>query len=469
MEVNFGIQSYKHAGSGQLSSQRVINGYAETQPQDAKSRIALFGAPGVPLFATVGTGPYRGGVVVAGVPYVVSGQELYSLGSDGSVQLRGNGIAGVGRVGIDASLTEIVITNGVNGFSYLIATEDFAQISDGDFVAANTVTCINNTFVLDEIDTNYFQLSDILDGRNYLGDEAQAESNPDKVLAVKGRNSTLFVFGEKSIEPWDHTGATDFPFSRFKGATLDRGLRAVHALVNEDQSSFFLGNDLVAYRLSGGGLQRISTHGLESEWRTYTTTSDAFMFAVPYGGHKFISLTFPTMNRTFAFDIASGLWHDRASYDPSGLVLKWRVGGALEAYDKVLVGDLNSGRVGYLDPNTFTEFGDQMLLSVVSAPLFAKGKKIFVPKFEVDIEAGVGLTTGQGSDPMMMMSYSTDGGSTWTAPEEAKAMGKIGEKTTRLQWDRLGSAYQWTFKLSVSDPVKRVITGARCPGAYTGD
>ena len=468
MDVNFGIQSYKQ-DAGQLSSQRLINGYAEIQPKDAKSKIAVFGAPGITTWCTAGSGPYRGGVVIDSVPYVVSGQELYSIDEDGVPQLRGNGITGISRVGIDGSLTEVVLVNGLNGFSYLISTESFAQISDSDFIAANTVTCINNRFVEDEAGTNFFQVSDILDGRNYLGDEAAAEANPDKVLAVGSRNSTLYLFGEKSIEAWDNTGASDFPFSRFNGATIDRGIRAIHALVKEDQSFFFLGNDLVAYRFSGAGLQRISTHALEKEWQTYTTTSDAFMFNVGYGGHKFIGLTFPTMNRTVCFDIASGLWHDRASYDPSGLVLKWRVGGALEAYDKVLVGDLNSGRVGYLDPNTFTEFGDQMLLSVVSAPLFAKGKKIFVPKFEVDIEAGVGLTTGQGSDPMMMMSYSTDGGSTWTAPEEAKAMGKIGEKTTRLQWDRLGSAYQWTFKLSVSDPVKRVITGARCPGAYTGD
>lgn len=467
MEVNFGIQSYKH-DAGQLSSQRLINGYLEVQPKDAKSRAAVFGAPGVTTWCIAGTGPYRGGVVVDSVPYIVSGQELYSISSAGVPQLRGGGITGISRVSIDASLTEVVVVNGTNGFSYLIATEDFAQISDGDFEAANTLTCLNNLFVLDEAGTNFFQVSEILDGRSYLGDTAAGEANPDKVLAVKGRNSTLYLFGEKSIEPWDHTGASDFPFSRFKGATLDRGIRAIHALVNEDQSTFFLGNDLVAYRLSGDGLRRISHHALEKEWQTYTTTADAFMFSVSYGGHKFIGLTFPTMNRTVCFDIASGLWHDRASYDPSGLLLKWRVGGSLEAYDKILVGDLNSGRIGYLDPNAVNEFDDPVIMTAVSAPLYANGKRIFVPKFEVDIEAGVGLTSGQGSDPQMMMSYSTDGGSTWTAPEEFRAMGKIGEKTTRLQWDRLGSAYQWTFKLSVSDPVKRCITAARCPGAYVG-
>ncbi len=199
MEVNFGIQSYRHSAR-QLSSQRLVNGYAEIQKNGAKSKIAVFGSPGVSVFCTAGSGPYRGGIVVNGVPYVVSGQNLYSIGSDGSVQLRGLGITGISRVSIDASLTEILIVNGTNGFSYLIAAEDFLQVADGDFRAANTVTTINNVFVMDEAGTNRFQISEILDGRSYELEFATAESNPDKVLAVKNRNGTLLVLGESTVE-----------------------------------------------------------------------------------------------------------------------------------------------------------------------------------------------------------------------------------------------------------------------------
>lgn len=468
MEINFGIQSYRHSAR-QLSSQRLINGFAEMQKDGAKSRIAVFGWPGVSEFCTAGSGPYRGHVIVAGIPYVVSGQELYSLASDGTSQLRGAGITGIGRVGIDASLTEIIITNGVNAFSYLIETEDFAQVSDADYRASATVTSINNLFVFDELDTNRFQVSNVLDGRTYDLDFATAESNPDKVLAVKNRNGTLLVLGEATIEFWDHTGASDFPFSRFKGGTLDRGIRAVHAIVNEDQSTFMLGNDLVAYRASGSGLQRISDHALETEWQTYSTTSDAFMFPVPINGHKFIGLTFPTMNKSFCFDIATGLWHDRMSYDPRGTEVKWRVGGAMAAFDRILVGDLNSGRIGILDPAVYTEFGNPMIMTATSAPLYDRGKRIFVPRLELDMEVGVGLSSGQGSTPQVMMQYSTDGGKTFSAPQQPRSFGALGEYQTRIRWDRLGSGYQFVFRFSISDPVLRVITGARCPGAYTSE
>lgn len=468
MEIQFAVQSYSHSAQ-QLSSQRCINAYAEAQPKDAKSRVSVIGAPGASTFCTAGTGPFRGGIVVNGVPYVVSGSELYSITSAGVAVLRGTGITGINRVGIDATLTEILVVNGVNGFSYLINTGDFAQIADVDFKVANTVTAINQIFALDEAGTNRYQISNVLDGRTYDLEFATGEANPDKVLAVKNRNGVLQVIGEITIEFWDHTGASDFPFSRFKGGTLDRGINAIHALVNEDQSTFLLGNDLVVYRLSGQGLQRISKHALEIEWQSYDTTTDAIMFSVPINGHKFIYLTFPTENATFGFDIATGLWHERGSFDPTGIEVKWRVGGCMPAYNKILVGDLNSGKIGVLDPDVYTEFGDQIITTLISPPVYADGKRIFVPCFELDMEVGVGLTTGQGSNPQIMMSYSTDGGRTYSAPEEAKSFGAVGEYGTRLQWDRLGSAYQYVFKLSISDPVKRVITGARLPGVYFGE
>jgi hypothetical protein len=43
-------------------------------------------------------------------------------------------------------------------------------------------------------------------------------------------------------------------------------------------------------------------------------------------------------------------------------------------------------------------------------------------------------------------------------------MGAIGNYQTRLQWHELGSFYQRNLRLEISDPVKRVVIAARCPG-----
>ena len=45
----------------------------------------------------------------------------------------------------------------------------------------------------------------------------------------------------------------------------------------------------------------------------------------------------------------------------------------------------------------------------------------------------------------------------------------MGNFNQRLQWNNLGSSYERYIRISVSDPVKRVVHGARCPGLYFDD
>jgi hypothetical protein len=36
----------------------------------------------------------------------------------------------------------------------------------------------------------------------------------------------------------------------------------------------------------------------------------------------------------------------------------------------------------------------------------------------------------------------------------------VGEYTRRITWDSLGAARDWVLKLRITDPVRRVLTGA---------
>lgn len=465
-EIHFATESYLH-DSRPLSAQRLINGYAERQPKGAKVPIAVFGSPGISTFATIGPGPIRALFDMNGVGYAVSGQNFYSFTEDGTPTLLGTGITGYKPVSVKGNGFEIVIRNGLNGFSYLLSNITFQQIADGDFQQGNTVTVLNNIFCFDWLDTNKFFISGVLDGRTYDAlDFASAESDPDFVRAVRGHNGTLFLLGAKTIEPWDNTGAADFAFSRIKGGTIDRGIIGSLAVENEDSSMFILGEDLIAYRINGLQLQRISTHALETEWRTYMVTSDCFCFKIATSGHKFIYFTFPTENRTFGYDIATGLWHERMSWDAGGLETRWRANCAVNVYSRTLIGDANSGKVGLVDPSCYTEFGDPIITTMTSPPLYMEGKNISVPCLEVDMHAGVGLTSGQGVDPQIMLDWSTDGGRTYTAPQEWDSFGLMGENRKKVIFNGLGEGYEFTFRLRISDPVKRVVYGARVPGLY---
>jgi hypothetical protein len=90
---------------------------------------------------------------------------------------------------------------------------------------------------------------------------------------------------------------------------------------------------------------------------------------------------------------------------------------------------------------------------VIGETIAAEGEEwIDVNCLRLDVEVGVGLATGQGSDPQISLSVSRDNGKTWGA-EMWKPLGKAGEYATRVEWRRLGSCRQFTPKIRVSDPV----------------
>ena len=78
---------------------------------------------------------------------------------------------------------------------------------------------------------------------------------------------------------------------------------------------------------------------------------------------------------------------------------------------------------------------------------------------ELDFERGIGLVSGQGSDPMVGLEVSKDGGKTW-GQELWRSMGKIGKYLNRTYWNRIGTSRDTVFRWTITDPVKVVLTGA---------
>lgn len=83
---------------------------------------------------------------------------------------------------------------------------------------------------------------------------------------------------------------------------------------------------------------------------------------------------------------------------------------------------------------------------------FNEHKWIFLSRLEVLLEQGRGLTTGQGSDPQMMIAVSRDGGVTW-GPERWVSAGRIGEYSHRSFLTRLGRYRRGAIKIVVTDPI----------------
>jgi hypothetical protein len=193
------------------------------------------------------------------------------------------------------------------------------QITAPAFIAANTVTYFDSYFCFDGAGTNTWFISNLGDGTQYQGlDFASAQADPDFVLALINYHEQLLIFGEKTIEVWYDSGAANFPFQRYDGAFIQRGLASPRAVVKEDNSVFWLGEDGIFYRLNGYQPVRISTFATEHAWAGYGNLANTSAFVITIEGHKFIFLTFPQGPATWCYDISSGveqpLWHERVSW-----------------------------------------------------------------------------------------------------------------------------------------------------------
>lgn len=428
------------------------------EPQDSKSNVVLFGAPGLVLFATVGVGPIRGMWNLNGILYVVSGNSLYSVSSTGLVTSLGTGITGTGVVSMSDNGTQLIIVNGSLGYVYSVSG-GFQLIISGNFFAAKTVTFFDNYFVFDRTGTNRYFISASLDGTTYSAlDFASAAVNPDFVMATVNQQENLLIFGEETIETWYDSGDVNFPFNRYDGATIERGCAASLSIIKEDNSVFFLGNDIIFYRLNGVIPVRISTHAIEYAWSKYTSVSDANVYSYTWNGHKFVVVNFPSGPATWVYDIATNLWHERISYDANNNSLgRWRGGVQCNAYGKVMIGDSFNGSVGYLSDTTYTEYGNPITATLIGPIIHSDRKRVFMNRFELDMETGVGLVSGQGSDPQVMLDWSDDGGRTFKNLQPWHSLGKIGEYTKRLRWLRLGQARNRIMRVTISDPVTRTV------------
>lgn len=459
-DILFGIQSYS-SPSLPLSAQRMLNWYFEKQPIGAKSQVPVFGVPGLTALYLLSSLDIRGMWNFNGVLHVVAADHLYSVSSAGVIADIGFGILGTSNVSISDNGVQIVIVNGTQGFIYGPSTP-FQQIVNINFYPAKTVLFFDGYFIFDRVGTNEFFLSGLYDGLSYSGlDFASAEAQPGFLFAVAQNLQLLFLFCQNHIEMWYDAGSADFPFQRYAGGVIEKGIDAPLSVINQDEAIFFVGRDRTIYRLQGNVPQRISTHAIEAALESYGDISDCEAFTFTYRGHKMVCWTFPSVPHTWVWDLSTNMWHERESWDEQNVSLdRWRASTAITIYNQIVIGDFQSGQLWTLDGNNYTEGGNTIYGLIHSAPLHHGRQRVFIPRLELDMETGVGLNDGQGTDPQAMLRWSKDGARTWSILQPWRSMGKIGEYTKRLRWLGLGQAYVWVFALEISDPVKRVLIAA---------
>ena len=459
--------------SSTLDSQECYNAFIEIDPKEKMKPAALVRRAGLTLYNAIAAGEARGTYFAsaAGIRFAVIGNTLYSytdstetsLGtlstSSGQVFFADNGVTPGGG-------NQLMLVDGADGYIYNVSTGVFTNIetSDADFPnSPQTVTFQDGYFIVNAGGTGRFYISDLYDGLSWTAtDFATAEGDPDNLVAVKNDRRELWLFGGRTTEIWYNSGDADFPFSRYQGGFFETGCAAKGSVAKFDNSMVWLsanergGRQFV--RGVDGGATVLSTPSVAWHLAQYSTVSDARAYAFQLEGHEFYVCTFPTAEVTWVYDAVSQEWFKWSYYD-SGQHKQFR--GAFYLFDGTnhIVLDHSNGNTYTLSGSVYADNDEPMVLERIGTHLYFDGRRVQVQEFELLLETGVGLATGQGSAPLAMLSWSKDGGHTF-GNELTRSIGAIGKYLTRAVWRRIGSARDVTFKVKISDPVKVIITGA---------
>jgi hypothetical protein len=462
-----------------FSNQRCVNLYPNFPQAKALKSSSLFEVQGLREIAKTGDKAVdrnRGGWLFNKKPYFVNGTGLYELEQiinfDRSVDYRVNLIGEIEGSGFcsfsDNGRQLIIINNLGDGYIYDPSLAPrFRKITDAGFTANGTpqqVTFIDSYFVV-TTDQNKAIVSGVVDGLNWNAlDFFTAEADPDGVVAPFTFKNQLYLLGSETTEAYRNIGGAGVPFQRLNSFVLTRGCSAPFTVRTIGDAVFWIGkgdNEQVAvYQFAGSEPVRVSTTAIDNILSNLTLleVQQAFSWAYSSRGHDFIAFTVGDF--TFVYDIATQKWHERQSSvrdrRNSRLNTRCRIRSVLNAFNLLVVGDSEDGRIGVIDPEIHTEYEQPLITYFTTNPLYDLGNAYTLPLIELVCEGGVG--NKDVPDPEVRLEISRDG----VVFEDAKTrkLGRRGARGRRQIWRRNGRfSTVSVLKFTVSDAVKRRFFG----------
>lgn len=409
------------------------------------------------------TGPIRGVYKASnGTGYAVSGVNVYKIDSSWGYTQIGTLLSIAGPVSIADNGVQMMIVDGTYGYIYTFSSGVFAQVTDPDMPRSSHVKFCDGYFILNQVGTGRFFITGLYDGFTIDSlDFATTEGSPDNIESIEVLRRQVWLFGSDSTQVYYNSGDADFPFSPLNGVLIEFGVAAKYSVVKLDQTIFWVGiskdGNGVVYMANGYQPQRISTNAID-----FAIQSNGNIFAATAFGYQQEGASFYVVNiggKTWAYDLNSRLWHERA-YFKNGIFERDRADWHMFFNDSHVVGDYNLSRLYVLDLDYNSDNG-QPIKWLRAAPHISNDLRyIYYSSFEVDLEFGTGLTVGQGSDPLIMVRTSDDGGHSWSN-ERTTGIGKIGEFSARAVLSRCGRSRDRVFEVSGTDPVKVCLIGAK--------
>jgi hypothetical protein len=467
------------AASWKASTQRAVNQYPEGDPEKG---LVYYPAPGHTTIGSRGSSPVlameptpSGLVIVTAdsvhlVPDIQNGAFVNPV----QVGATGSAYAIVAQAG-----DRVMMVNGNQGFWFdrTAAVPTLNTISDAAFPEnPQSCTALDGYFIAHGPNSDQFYWSSPFDPSTWNAlDFASAENLNDKLQRAITVERELYLIGSQSTEIWATTGGED-TFDRIQGTYIPYGTAAPLSAAVIGQALLWLAQDTnggsVVMQARGLQSKRVSTHAIEQEIAGYVTTNDAYALTYQQHGHLFYVLSFPTAGKTWVYDLATQLWHERSSLVPdpsqpdqvapiSYVESSWRARCHAYFAGINLIGDSRGPNIAQLSTNIYSENGVDMICKRVSPHVSNKAEYLTISGAEFIFQPGVGLATGnpEDVDPHAMLRVSKDGGRQWSAQRTAP-IGALGEYLESIHFKRLGRARDFVIELSMSAQVYRPISGA---------
>ena len=463
--ADWGFVGSTYAGqSPAVNVERCVNMYPEVTVATgarSKRKVVYYPTPGLLTWSSAGLGPLRGEFYQDGNYYVASGGELYSVSAAGvatklgdiaqdpnPVQFSTNGAAGDQLFVVSAGL----------GYIVTISTGAFVQITDADFPAVAVMGDFSDGYFLAlKFNSIQFNFSALENGLSWpTASFANKSQSSDNILSLLVDHKEVWLFGSKTTEIWYNTGDPTNPFAPIQGVLIEHGILAPRSAVKVNNTICWLGQDSdgsgMAWYANGYTPERFSTHGVEQQWQSYgVTLADAIGWAYQENGHSFYVVTFPTANKTWAFDFASQMWHERLFWNGSDYDAHL---GRCHAYafGKHLLGSRLDGTIYHQSLSYYDDDGSILRRMRRSPHIDADQRFVEYASAELECQHGVGLLSGQGEDPQAMLRWSDDDGYNWSN-EYWSSIGLRGAYAFRTMWRRLGQGRNRVWEIVQTDPV----------------
>lgn len=408
-----------------------------------------------------GQGTYLGGVLVSNLIYCRFGTSFYTLDSSGAfTTLVGTASAGDKTTFArnNAATPDIVFVCSDGPFILTTGTKTAYSSTDGDIGSPNCV-CFHDSYFMFGYGTGKIQASGVNSTSIDPLDFTTAESNPDGITRLWSFRGLLYAAGPATIEVYgEPINSTGFPLTR-QGYNITPGLITPFAVAGFEPEfgnfPIYVGSDNTVRWLTGTSPQKISPPDLDFLIASVEDKSTLEALCYISRGSAFWQLSSDTWTWVFKLPTATteGSWHERESYGLS----RSRMTLSIPAFDKWLVGDTQENNLLEVDPEKLFEVTDPFIATIESAPAKDFPNRVRVTRADFDFTVGVGDTQGTDpieTDPTIMISWSDDGGATWTNPWNRK-LGKqaIYDQRITVLNTGLSGPMGRRWRVAVSDPV----------------